>query len=118
MIDLSKGNNYQESFEQFPGWGIFQVIFNSASCSRGELRFSSLNVLRYNLVNFMVAGFQLVIPYWRIASQSTVIANHFFLFFRKSRIKNHFFSFTETCLFILFSTVHEFIQEMFLNNFH
>ena len=66
----------------------------------------------------MLVGFQLVIRDSQIVSQFTVIANHFFLFHRKSQIKNLFFSFTKTYLFILFSTVHEFIQEMFLNNFH
>ena len=52
-----------------------------------------------------IPGFQLAIHNSRIASQFTVTVNHFFLFLIKSRIKNHIFSFTKTCLFILFSTL-------------
>ena len=46
-------------------------------------------------------GFQLAIRDSRIASQFTVIANHFFLFLIKSRIKKKFFflSRKHVCLF-------------------
>ena len=33
LIDINKGNDFQESFEQFGGRATFQVLFNLAACS-------------------------------------------------------------------------------------
>ena len=34
LIDINKGNGFQEFFEQFGGRATFQVLFNLAACSK------------------------------------------------------------------------------------
>ena len=63
-----------------------------------------------NFILYIYLWLQLAIRDSRIASQFTVIANHFFLFLINSQIN-------EFVHFILYFA-HEFIQEMFLNNFY
>ena len=56
----------------------------------------------------------------QIVSQFTVTANYFFLFLIKSQIikKIIFFLHKNMLVHFILYFAHEFIQEMFLNNFH